>query len=128
MLPETFMNLSGQAVAPFARKKGIPAERVLVVVDDVYIMTGKVRVRASGSAAGHNGLRSIEETLGTTEYPRIRVGVGPDPGGEHRAHYVLSRPRPEFLGDFVRGKEAALAAVETVLGRGLNAALELFHA
>ncbi len=128
MLPETFMNLSGEAVGPFARRKGIEPGRVLVLVDDVYLMTGRVRVRESGSPAGHNGLKSIEQVLGTNAYPRIRIGVGPDPGGEHRSDYVLSRPRPEFAGDFMKGKEAALAALETVLARGLPAAMELFRA
>lgn len=124
MMPETYMNLSGQAVAPFARRKGIPASRVLVLVDDVYLMTGTVRVRASGSPAGHNGLKSIQEFLGTAEYPRVRIGVGPDPGGERRADYVLSRPVPEFAGAFLTGKEAALVAVETILARGLAAVTE----
>lgn len=128
MLPETFMNLSGEAVGPFARRKGIDREHVLVIVDDVYLMTGRVRVRDGGSAAGHNGLKSIEQALGSASYPRIRIGVGPDPGGERRSDFVLSRPRPEFAGDFMKGKEAALAALETVLARGVAAAKELFHA
>lgn len=127
LLPETYMNLSGAAVVPFARKKGIPPERVVVVVDDLYLLPGKVRVRAAGSMAGHNGLKSIEAGFGTDTFPRIRVGIGPDPGGQLRADYVLSRPLPEFVNDFLMGKDTALAALEVVLERGVTAGMNLFN-
>jgi PTH1 family peptidyl-tRNA hydrolase len=128
MIPETFMNLSGRAVAPFARRKGIAVDRILVLVDDLYLMTGKIRIRPSGSSAGHNGLRSIEESLGSNEYPRIRIGIGPDPGGDYRTRYVLSRPRPEVLGDYLKGQETALGAAELVMEKGVATAMNVFNA
>lgn len=128
MLPETFMNLSGQAVQPFARQKGIDPDRILVLVDDVYLLAGTIRIRRGGSDAGHNGLKSIAECLGTIEYPRIRIGIGPDPGGEFRTGYVLSRPRPEVAGDYLEGQERALMAVEMVMARGLDAAMDTCNA
>ncbi len=128
VLPNTYMNLSGQAVGPLARRKGIPPEQVIVVVDDTYIPAGTVRIRPSGSCAGHNGLISVEEALGSPDYPRIRVGAGPDPGGEYRADYVLSRPRPETLADFVKGKELALEALDTLIESGIKEAMNTFNA
>ncbi|MEK8022605.1 MAG: aminoacyl-tRNA hydrolase [Candidatus Hydrogenedentota bacterium] len=127
ILPNTYMNCSGEAVGPLSRRKGIPPEQVLVVVDDLYIPAGSVRIRSEGGAAGHNGLKSIEEALGTTAYPRIRIGIGPDPGGEARTQYVLSRPRPETMADLFEGKEAALAALEAVLTHGVSEAQKMFH-
>lgn len=128
LVPETFMNLSGEAVGPFARKKGIPPARILALVDDVYLATGRVRIRARGTDAGHNGLKSIDAALGTNAYPRVRIGIGPDPGGEFRADYVLSRPRPEVMGEVFSGKELALVATEAVLERGVEEAMNLFNA
>lgn len=128
MLPNTFMNLSGEAVGPFARRKGYLPSQILAVVDDLYIETGQVRIRVSGSAAGHNGLKSIEEALGTNAYPRIRIGIGPDPGGEERTNYVLSRPRPEVLAELFQGKETALSALEAVLDHDIEKAQRMFHA
>lgn len=127
MLPNTFMNLSGEAVAPFARQKGLPAAQVLVLVDDLYVVKGRIRVREKGTSAGHNGLKSIEETLGTTEYPRVRIGIGPDPGGEFRTDYVLSRPRPEVMGDLFSGKALGLLATETILEKGIAEAVKIFN-
>jgi peptidyl-tRNA hydrolase, PTH1 family len=128
MLPETYMNLSGEAAAPFAQKKGIEPKHVVAVVDDLHIPAGTIRVRAGGSAAGHNGLRSLEAALGTEEYPRLRIGIGPDPGGAFRTRYVLARPRPEVLGDYIRGQETALVALETILARGVEDAMRIFNA
>lgn len=127
MIPNTFMNLSGQAVGPFIQRKGISPQQVLVLVDDLYIVMGKIRIRATGACAGHNGLRSIEEALGTRDYPRVRIGIGPDPGGEFRTDYVLSRPKPEAMGDIFSGKELAVVATETILSKGLEEAMRIFN-
>jgi peptidyl-tRNA hydrolase, PTH1 family len=91
--PLTFMNLSGQALRPLLRLNAfVPARDMLVVVDDVALDVGRVRLRASGSAGGHNGLKSMEKALGSQEYPRLRIGVGGAPPGADLARWVLSRP------------------------------------
>ena len=76
--PTTYMNLSGKAVKYWMDKEKIPLQNILVVVDEVALPLTKLRVRAGGSDAGHNGLKSIHESLGTTEYPRLRFGIGSD--------------------------------------------------
>lgn len=82
MKPQTYMNLSGEAIGEAARFYKIPADHVIVLVDDVYLAPGKVRIRKSGSAGGHNGLKSIIEHLGTDEFPRVRIGVGDKPSSD----------------------------------------------
>jgi PTH1 family peptidyl-tRNA hydrolase len=92
MKPVTFMNLSGEAVGQAARFYKLPAERVLVFSDDVSLPLGKLRIRTSGSAGGHNGLKSIIQHLGTDAFPRIKLGVG-------------GKPRPDYdMADWVLGK------------------------
>ena len=84
MKPQTYMNLSGEAVGEAARFYKLPPERVLVISDDVSLPLGKMRIRANGSAGGHNGLKNIIAHLGTDEFPRIRIGVGaPAPSEDH---------------------------------------------
>lgn len=94
--PSTFMNLSGRAIAPLARMAGVDTSRdLLVIVDEVALEPGRARFRGSGSAGGHNGLKSVETTLGGREYARLRIGVGDAPEYMDRADYVLSRPSRE---------------------------------
>lgn len=91
MKPQTFMNRSGESVAPAAKFYQVPPERVLVVSDDVSLPLGRLRVREKGSAGGHNGLRDIIARLGTDAFPRIRLGVGGPPHPEYdMADWVLS--------------------------------------
>lgn len=94
--PLTYVNRSGQAVRPFATLEGFAISRdLLVVVDDVSLDLGRVRFRARGSAGGYNGLKSIEEALGTQDYARLRIGVGAPPPGVPLAEYVLAEFLPE---------------------------------
>lgn len=94
--PLTYMNRSGSVVSGLLRLEGFTsANDILVVVDDVALEPGRARMRASGSAGGHNGLRSIEDALGSGEYPRLRIGVGAAPAGADLAEWVLSSPPPE---------------------------------
>jgi PTH1 family peptidyl-tRNA hydrolase len=89
--PLTFMNLSGRALGPLLRDESFdPAHDLLIVVDDTAIDVGRLRYRARGSSGGHNGLKSIEATLRTQEYPRLRIGVGAAPGNMDLADWVLS--------------------------------------
>ncbi|MCB0761695.1 MAG: aminoacyl-tRNA hydrolase [Flavobacteriales bacterium] len=87
--PTTYMNLSGKAVAYWMQKEKIPLERVLVVTDDLALPFGKVRMRGKGSDGGHNGLKHIQATLNTTEYARIRFGIGSEYHRGHQIDYVL---------------------------------------
>ncbi len=97
--PHTFMNRSGAAVAAFARFHKIPPRAILVVIDDLALPFGSLRLRAKGSAGGHNGLESILQSLGTQEIPRLRIGIAPpsEPGkpavvpAEDWADFVLAR-------------------------------------
>lgn len=92
--PQTFMNLSGEVLRPYLRRRGFdPSRDLLVLVDDVALPAGRLRLRARGSAGGHNGLRSIEAAVGHTHYARLRIGVGPVAGpgqGRALAEYVLA--------------------------------------
>jgi len=87
--PLTFMNLSGRAVGPLARWYGIRPEDILVLMDDLDLEPGRLRVRAKGGSGGHRGLQSVLASLGTDLVPRIRIGIGRPPAGRDPADYVL---------------------------------------
>lgn len=89
--PGTYMNLSGEAVQKAARFYKLAPEQTLVVLDDLALPAGKLRLRASGSDGGHNGLRDIQRALGTDQYPRLRVGIDAPPPGFAGKDYVLGR-------------------------------------
>lgn len=114
--PLTFMNRSGDAVAALARYYGIDAAGLLVVHDEVALPFGRLRARPSGSAAGHNGVKSVIERLGTVEFPRLRLGVGRGDARRNLSDHVLS--------GFERGEEAEL---ESFIARAADAA-EMFAA
>lgn len=88
--PSTFMNLSGKAVRYWMEQEAVPADRLLVITDDLAIPFGAIRIRAKGGAGGHNGLTSIIETIGTEEFARIRFGIGSDFPKGRQSDYVLS--------------------------------------
>jgi PTH1 family peptidyl-tRNA hydrolase len=114
--PLTFMNRSGDAVSALARYYDIPPADLLVVVDEVALPFGRLRARPRGSAGGHNGLKSVIERLGTTEFPRLRLGVGRGDGRRDLADHVLSKFEP--------GERAEL---ESLIARAADAA-EMFAA
>ncbi|MFT3884462.1 MAG: aminoacyl-tRNA hydrolase [Flavobacteriales bacterium] len=87
--PATFMNLSGKAVRYWMEQEHVPADRVLVVADDLALPFGKVRLRGSGGAGGHNGLTSIIELIGTEDFPRLRFGIGSDFARGRQSEFVL---------------------------------------
>ncbi len=88
--PTTYMNLSGKAVNYWLQELSIPIDRVLILVDDLAIPFGKIRIKPKGSAAGHNGLKSIEGLLGSNEYPRLKFGIGDNFPKGRQVDYVLS--------------------------------------
>ncbi len=87
--PSTYMNLSGNAVRYWMQQHKIPVERVLIIVDDLSLPFGKLRLKTKGGAAGHNGLKHIEETLGTAKYARLKFGIGDDFSRGRQVDYVL---------------------------------------
>ncbi|HXH06176.1 MAG TPA: aminoacyl-tRNA hydrolase [Vicinamibacterales bacterium] len=125
--PLTFMNLSGRAVGELARYYRIPPEAVLVVVDDVNLELGRLRARARGSSGGHNGLRSIEEALGTQAYPRLRIGVGRGDGRRDLADHVLARFDPDEREAIERAVGRAADAVELFLAEDIARVMNEFN-
>jgi PTH1 family peptidyl-tRNA hydrolase len=125
--PLTFMNRSGDAVAALARYYDVPAADLLVVVDEVALPFGRLRARARGSAGGHNGLKSIVERLGTTEFPRLRLGVGRGDTRRDLADHVLST----FEADEVSGLEEfitrAADAAEMFAAEGIAKVMNAYN-
>ncbi|WP_294857119.1 aminoacyl-tRNA hydrolase [uncultured Oscillibacter sp.] len=121
MKPQTFMNLSGEAVGEAARFYKIPPERVLVIYDDVSLPVGKLRVRPSGSAGGHNGIKSILSHLGTDQFPRVKIGVG-DPGGtageRDMIDWVIGVPSQAERKILLEVFGRAIDAAECIIGQG----------
>ncbi|MDQ3085712.1 MAG: aminoacyl-tRNA hydrolase [Actinomycetota bacterium] len=125
--PETYMNDSGRSISAAARFFKVSPQDVLVVHDDVDLDVGRLQARAGGGLAGHNGLRSIAEILGTQEFLRLRVGVGRPGRGDPRpvADYVLSPFTAEDDADVIVARAAD--AVESVLAEGLDTAQQRFN-
>jgi PTH1 family peptidyl-tRNA hydrolase len=119
MKPQTYMNLSGEAVREAAQFYKIPPERVLVLYDDVSLPVGKIRVRPSGSAGGHNGIKNIIANLGTDSFPRVKVGTGAPPGGgEGMVDWVIGEPSQTDKKLLLDALDRALAAAECVVREG----------
>ncbi len=125
--PETYMNESGRSIASAARFFKVDPEALLVVHDDVDLEEGRLQVRAGGGLAGHNGLRSIAQALGTQDFSRLRIGVGRPGRGDPRpvADWVLSAFPPETDVDAL--VERSTAAVEAVVSEGIEAAQRTFN-
>ena len=125
--PQTFMNLSGKAVARLSRLYEIPPQRLLVVYDDLDLPLGRLRLRPEGGSGGHKGMRSIIDLLGSQSFPRLRVGIGRPPGGMEAADYVLQPFDPEEQPLVEAVVEQAVAAVLCWLGEGIEAAMERYN-
>jgi PTH1 family peptidyl-tRNA hydrolase len=110
--PQTYVNLSGEAVRSLSRYYGVSPEHILVVCDDVYLELGAIRIRPSGSAGGHNGLKNIISQLGSEGFPRVRLGTGPQPEGMDLIEFVL---RPMTSGERKCMKEVYEEAAEACL-------------
>ena len=125
--PSTYMNLSGNAVRYWMQQENIPLEQVLVIVDDLALPFGSLRLKGKGSDAGHNGLKNIQELVGTQNYARLRFGIGNDfhPGGQ--VDYVLGRFSPEQEAE--KGKRIAVACdiIKSFCLAGLNITMNQYN-
>lgn len=120
--PMTFVNLSGQAVAPLARQAGLKPERILVVADELDLELGVVKMRLKGSAGGHNGHKSLIASLQSQDYPRIKIGIGKGPRGATISHVLggFNKEEREIVDGAI---EASAEACELAVGKGIESAL-----
>ncbi len=122
--PSTYMNLSGKAVNYWAQKLKIPRERILVVVDDMALPVGTIRLRGKGSDGGHNGLLSIAEILGTQEYPRLRIGIGSHIGFGSQTDFVLGKWTAEEMEELKPAIDRAIEAIKSFGAIGITRTME----
>lgn len=125
--PSTFMNLSGKAVRYWMEQESVPAERLLVIADDLALPLGAIRIRAKGGAGGHNGLTSIIELIGTEEFPRLRFGIGSDFPKGRQSDYVLGPWSPEEAKGLPERVELAAKAVLQFGLLGVASAMNNFN-
>jgi len=126
--PITYMNRSGEAVAELSREFSLEPSALLVVCDDLALPLGQLRLRQKGSDGGHNGLRSITETLGTPRFPRLRLGVGPQPEETDQSDFVLTGFGARDRRIAERMVTKAADCVEFYLEAGADAAMGRFNA
>jgi len=124
--PQTYMNLSGEAVAALVRFFKIPADRVLVVYDDLDLPLARLRLRPDGGSGGHKGLKSIAERLGTQAFPRLRIGIGRPVHGDPM-DFVLQDFTVEEWIDMDGALDRAASAIEHWLAHGIDAAMNVFN-
>lgn len=128
MKPQTYMNLSGDAIAQAAKFYKVPPERVIVVSDETALPIGKLRIRRGGSAGGHNGLKSIIARLGTDQFPRIRLGVGAPPHPDYdMADWVLAAFKGQDAADMEAVAEKAACAIACYITEGADKAMNKFN-
>ena len=120
--PQAFMNVSGKSVKRLLERYGVPIEEVVVVHDDIDLPAGSVRVKRGGGHGGHNGLRSLHDSVGDA-YLRVRVGIGRPPGRKDAADFVLEPLRGEALERLREAVPTAAQVVVDVLERGIDAAM-----
>lgn len=128
-VPLTYMNESGRAVAALTRRHQISdAHRLIIVHDELDLDPGTVRVKSGGGLAGHNGLRSITDSLGTQDYLRVRIGVGKPPSKQAGARYVLAKISARDRPVFDIAIDTAVDAIEMIIGSGFEAAAQQINA
>jgi len=125
--PKTFMNRSGVAVREAMAGKDVPAERLIVVYDDLDIALGEIRVRRSGRPGTHKGMISVVGTIGTDAFARVRIGIGPLPAGRDAAEYVLEPFKRDERSDLAKSLEEAAEAVDMILDGRIDRAMTRFN-
>ncbi|NCB04520.1 MAG: aminoacyl-tRNA hydrolase [Clostridia bacterium] len=125
MKPQTFMNLSGEAVRDMAAAFSVPPERIIVVFDDISLAAGRLRLRREGSAGGHNGIKSIIYQLGTDKFPRVKIGIGAHDRahGEELSDFVLDTLDADAWDGVKRAPEAVCA----IITQGIDLAMQEFN-
>jgi len=125
--PTTFMNLSGKAIKYWLDKEKIEVKNLLVVFDDIAIPLNKIRLRPGGSDAGHNGLKSIQEALGTSEYPKLRFGIGNNFPKGMQSNFVLGKWSKEEEPIVKKKIDLCVEVIETFATAGINTAMNNFN-
>ena len=125
--PQTYMNLSGEAVREAAQFYKIPADHVLVIYDDISLPVGKLRVRPTGSAGGHNGIKNIIAHLGTQDFPRVKIGVGAPGADGDMVDWVIGAPSQAERKVLVESFEKAIQAAACIIEHGCQKAMNKFN-
>ena len=125
--PQTFVNLSGEAVAALTRRYRLSSQDILVIYDDLDLPLGKIRIRERGSSGGHNGLKSIIARMGTQDFPRIRVGIAPAEQDVDAIEHVLGDFTPEEKAIMKEVYPRVLAAIRCLLTEGIAAAMNKYN-
>lgn len=125
--PLTYMNLSGQAARAISQFHKIEPSEVLVVLDDMALPLGKLRLRANGSAGGHNGLKSLIEHFGTQDIARLRIGIGAAPGADQAVGHVLGRFDADERPALAESLDRAIAAIDCAQANGFAAAMNAYN-
>jgi len=125
--PTTFMNLSGKAVSYYLQQTRLQLENILVITDDLALDVGTIRIRSKGSHGGHNGLRHIEEVLGTQQYPRLRFGIGNQFDKHRQVDFVLGKWKPDEIPVIEEKTRKAVEAVKSFMLEGISQTMTKFN-
>jgi len=125
--PQTYVNLSGVAVRDLSRRHHVNIADIVVIVDDLDLTLGRLRIRPQGGHGGHKGLQSVIEALGSEAFPRVRVGIGRPPQGQDPAEYVLTKFTPQERPIVDAMLDRATEAISVAVGEGLDAAMRQFN-
>ncbi len=125
--PSTYMNLSGECLSKVASWYKATPDKIIVIYDDIDIDTGAVRVRAKGRAGSHRGMKSVIEHLGTTDFPRVRLGIGKQPSFMDLAQYVVGHFTTEELEKIIEGRKKASEAVVSIITKGCDFTMNKFN-
>ncbi len=128
MRPQTYMNLSGDAVQPAAAFYHIPPSNIIVIQDDIALPPGKLRIKRGGSDGGHNGIKSITQRLGTQDYPRIKIGVGSPPHPDYDViDWVIGKLTEAEYKEIKDAASRAVSAAEEIISHGIDSAMNKFN-
>lgn len=125
--PRTYVNRSGAAIRYLQARYALPSDRLLIVCDDINLPPGKLRLRAKGSAGGHNGLKSVIETAGSQAFPRLRIGVGRPTDGAGQIEHVIGAMPPDEREILDAAVERAADAIECLLAEGIQETMSRFN-
>ncbi|MGL4912997.1 MAG: aminoacyl-tRNA hydrolase [Romboutsia sp.] len=125
--PQTYMNLSGETLIDIYQYYKVDMDNIIVIYDDIDLDVGKIRIRKKGSGGTHNGMRSIVKCLGSTDFPRVRVGVSKPRQGQDLADFVLSRFRKEEAIDLEIGLEKAYRAVDSIIRENIDISMNKYN-